>query len=118
MQLFVALTRWTDYIAGLLACAEIDERAHEAVVAKAEAVVILRGTGEKDDKVTRARAERETDPTVLKWRAKLDEAYIYRKAMQVMFTSAERDAAVVSRELTRRVGKRENNERRADRWRP
>jgi hypothetical protein len=36
----------------------------------------------------------------------------------VLFSSTERDAAVVSRELTRRVGRREDHERRERRWQP
>lgn len=117
MALMVALTRWTDYLAGSLAEAEVDERSVESVLQRAEATVLLRSwTGDKDDRITIAKAERDLDPDVREWRQKLDVAHAVKKLTAVMFTSAERDAALVSRELTRRVGRRETNERRVDRW--
>lgn len=117
MELFVKLTRWTDYLSGQVALAEIEERSTESVVTTAEATVMLRDwTGDKEDRVTIARAQRDMDPEVIEWRQKYAEAHAYKKLLLVRYQSAERDAAVVSRELTRRVGRRESNERRADRW--
>lgn len=119
MKLFVALTRWTDYLAGALAEAEVDERSVESVLQRAEATVLLRSwTGDKDDRITISKAQRDLDPDVVEWRQKLDVAHAVKKLTAVLFTSAERDAAVASRELTRRVGRRDSNERRADRWKP
>lgn len=116
MRLFVALTRWTDYIGGQVALAEIDVREIEAVLTQAEATVLISNwTGAKEDRVAIARAERDVDETVVDFRTKLDVAVAYKKLMGTVYDSAERDAAVVSRELTRRVG-REPHDRRADRW--
>jgi hypothetical protein len=117
MKLFVALTRWTDYLAGCVALAAVDERSAESVLQRAEATVLLRDWGGgKDDRVTIAKAQRSQDAEVQKWQGEYDVAHAYRKLVDVMFTSAERDASVVSRELTRRVGRRESNERRTNRW--
>ncbi len=116
MRLFVALTRWTDYLAGQVAMAEVDLRALEAVLSTAENTVLLRDwTGAKEDRVTIAKAERANDPVVQEWRQKVDTAWAYRKLMLVIYESTERDAALCSRELSRRTG-RESIERRADRW--
>jgi hypothetical protein len=68
--------------------------------------------------VTLAKAERDLDPDVRDWRLKLDVAHNVKKLTAVLFTSTERDAALVSRELSRRIGRKETNERRVDRWQP
>lgn len=117
MRLFVGLTRWTDHLAVEVGLAEVEERSLERIVARAEAMVLLKNwSGGKDDRVTVAKAERSLDETVVEWQDKLDVAYARRKLMQVMFQAAERDAALCSRELTRRTGRHEPNSRRADRW--
>lgn len=119
MGLFVALTRWTDYLAGAVAEAEIEERAAEAVLNKAQALVLLRDWGGgRDERVTLAKAQRDIDPEVEKRQELYDTAHAKRKMVTVLFSSTERDAAVVSRELTRRVGRREDHERRERRWQP
>lgn len=118
MRLFVALTRWTDYFGGQVALAEIDVREIESLLSYAEATVLLSNwTGAKEDRVTMARAERDTDEEVVDLRNKLEVATAYKKLMATIYESAERDAALVSRELTRRVG-REAPERRERRWSP
>jgi hypothetical protein len=119
MGLFVALTRWTDHLAGAVAEAEIEERAAEAILNKAQALVLLRDWGGgRDDKVTLAKAQRDVDPEVEKRQELYDTAHAKRKMIAVLFSSTERDAAVVSRELTRRVGRREDHDRRVSRWTP
>lgn len=118
MKLFVRLTRWADYLSGQLALAEIDEQSIAAVLRVAEATSLIRNWGGgRDDRVAIAKAERDTDPAVTEWSDKLQVAHARRKLLGVMFTNMERDAALVSRELTRRVG-REPTSRRADRWNP
>lgn len=119
MQLFVALTRWTDHLAGRVAEAEVDERAAEAVLNKAQSLVLLSNwSGAAGDRVTLAKAQRDVDPEVEKRQGLYDTAHAYRKMLSVLFASTERDAAVVSRELTRRVGRREDHDRRTSRWQP
>lgn len=120
MRLFVALTRWTDFYAGQLAMAEVEMTYSDQVLEQVKATVLLRkwASATKDDRVTIAKAEVLTDPDVDECQGVYDTAYARKKMLAVYFENAERDAAVVSRELTRRVGRKESNERRADRWKP
>lgn len=119
MRLFVSLSRWADYVNGQLALAAINERHAEGLLATAEATALVRDwKGGRDDKVTLAKAERENDPDVIACKEDLRHAYARRKLVEVIFTNAERDSAVVSRELTRRIGRLEVNERRTARWQP
>lgn len=119
MDLFVRYTRWADYANGQLALAMIEERAAEALLASAEATALVGNWGGgKDDSVNVAKAKRELDPEVIKMRDEHQVAYARRKIIESIFTNAERDSAVVSRELTRRVGRMEVNERRTNRWQP
>lgn len=119
MALFVALTRWTDHLAVAVAEAEITERAAEAILSKAQALVLLGNwAGGRDERVTMAKAQRDVDPEVEKRQELFDVCHAKRKMIQTLYGSTERDAAVVSRELTRRVGRREDHDRRASRWTP
>lgn len=119
MDLFVKLNHWGNYLAGQLAEAEIDERTAEHLleVAEASALVLAWSGRTKEDTITLAKAQRESDPKVQSARDDLQVVYARRKLLGVMFSSAEKDAAVVSRELTRRVG-RNDRESRESRWRP
>lgn len=119
MKLFVSLTRWADYANGQLALAMINERYAEGLLVTAEATALVRDWGGgRDDKVTLAKAERENDPDVKACKEDLAVCYARRKLIESIFTNAERDSAVVSRELTRRIGRLEVNDRRVSRWTP
>lgn len=122
MRLFVALTRWTDYYAVAMAVSEIDLTFAKTVLDKAEAVAMLKAfqavTPKSDRSTTIAKAEALSDEEVEHWQEAYDVAYATKKLTTVYYEATERDAAVASRELTRRVGKRENNERRTARWTP
>ena len=116
MELLVLFTRWADYSGARLAMAFADERTAEAAhdLAKAKASVRDWG-GTKDDRVTVAKARTETDDEVVTTRQAVLDAYAYRKLTEAVFDAHVRDAAVVSRELTRRVD-REAPECRGHRW--
>ncbi len=109
------LTRWADYSGAQLAMAAVDERVAEALHDKAKAISVVRDWGGKDDRVNVAKARLETDEDVVTTRQALLDAYAYRKILEVRYEAYVRDAAVVSRELTRRVD-REAPERRSHRW--
>jgi hypothetical protein len=68
-------------------------------------------------KVTVTRAQTATSKTMQAARDRQLEAYATRKMTQVVFANCERVVALISRELTRRVG-REGTERRMNRWQP
>lgn len=112
----VELTRWADFLGGRLALAEVHERGASYIVEVAEATAFVGSwRGLKDDRVTAAKAERTLDPDVAEARDALQVAYAKRKLYAAMFEAAQRDAAVVSRELTRRT-EMEPATRRSDRW--
>lgn len=101
-----------------VAAAEIDERAAEEVQEAAEATALIRDWGgTKEERVTVAKAHRLVDPDVAEQRQKVLDQYAYRKLIGVLFTNVERDAFIVSRELTRRTGSLEAKPRRESRWR-
>lgn len=107
---------WADYLSVRLGLAEIDERFKEAVVKKTEALALVSSHPEKG-KMTLAKAERYLDDDAESAREELDEAYSYRKLLSLLFGKVERDSALVSRELTRRVG-REPHAGRERKWTP
>lgn len=86
---------------------------------KAQAMVLLSNwTGPKEDRVVVAKAQRDTDPEVTARREEHLRRYAVRKLTAMLFSNAERDASVVSRELSRRIGRQEVHERRVNKWTP
>jgi len=119
MDQFVKFTRWTDYFQNQLAIEEIYERYADAEVRRLEGLYMA---ANKPDRVTEAvtwvRAQMESDRTIQEARDAHRIIYARRKLKQMLFESAERDAAVVSRELTRRTDAKSPGYRRADRGAP
>jgi len=116
MELFTELTSWASYMAGQLACSQIDERASQRILDLAVATALLSGwKGGSDARVTVAKATIVTDVEVQRLRQTLDERYAYRKLVEVLSTNVERDATLVSREITRR-GTSEPRRNRSDKW--
>lgn len=119
MNLFVQFTRWTDYFQNQLAIEEVFEHHAEMEVKKLEGLYMTRNRPERaSEAVTWVRAQMETDPEIQSARGELKVFYARRKLKQMLFESAERDAAVVSRELTRRTDAKSPGYRRADRGAP
>jgi hypothetical protein len=118
MTLFMQFTAWTNYAAMALAEAEVEEAQAESRMGfeEAQSMVAL-WTGDKTDRVTIARAQRNLNPKVQRAVQELLTAKATRKMTAVMFTNCERCAQLVSRELSRRIG-RNDGERRAMRWSP
>lgn len=119
MDLFVRFTRWTDYFQNQLAIEEIYEHHAEMEIRRLEGLYLTRNRPEKaSEAVTWVRASMETDPEIRHYRDALKLYYARRKLKQMLFESSERDAAVVSRELTRRTDVKNPGYRRADRGAP
>ena len=119
MALFVGLTRWTDFLQNQTAIEEIRERYADGDVRKLEGLFMTANKPERaSEAVTWVRAQMELDPEVQRARDVHRVVYARRKLKQMLFESAERDAAVVSRELTRRTDTRSPGYRRADRGAP
>jgi hypothetical protein len=118
MGLFSRYIAWQNYVAVKHVEAEIHEADTETALRYAEATGLVESwTGAKEDRVTVAKAERELDPDVRDARQAYDRARARRKMLGVLTANMERAAALISRELTRRVG-REPVERRQQRWNP
>lgn len=104
MAIYTELISWADYLGMQLAMAQIDEKHAESVQAVAEAKVLSKGwSGKATDRVAVAKAEMALDPAVQRAQQDYLDAYAYRKLVEVLFVNVERDAAAVSRELTRRT---------------
>lgn len=111
MDLLVRLTRWADFSGGQLALAEVDETYAEALIDKLKALGYVRAG---DDKVTKARAEMQLE---VEYQAAVQDkltCYARRKLLTARHGAFERDAAVVSRELSRRI-ERDPSQRRTAR---
>jgi hypothetical protein len=119
MNLFVMFTRWADYLQNQLAIEEIHERYADAEVRRLEGLYMIANKPERvSEAVTWVRAGMESDPDIAKARDVLKVTYARRKLKSMLFEGAERDAAVVSRELTRRGDDKSPGFRRADRNAP
>jgi len=119
MNLFVQLTRWCDFFQMQLAIEEIYEHQAEMELKKLEGLYLTRNRPEKaSEAVTWVRAQMESDPEIRQVRDALKLYYARRKLKQMLFEGAERDASVVSRELTRRTDVKNPGYRRADRGEP
>lgn len=113
MEHFSRQIAWQNFFATQVAQAEILEAEAEAEMKIQEAMAMLSSS----KKVTEARVERDTNPKVIDTRKIYMQAHARRKMLQVSMENRERCANLISRELTRRVG-REGNQRRSDRWTP
>jgi hypothetical protein len=116
MELFAQFVAWQNYANTEFVQAEIAEERALSHQKHVEAVAMLT-LNPQVGKVTVARAEQAASPEVERARQNYLNAYAQRKMTQLVMDNCERCAALVSRELTRRVG-REPLERRQMRWNP
>ena len=113
MVLYSLLTAWADFISTQVSCAQIDERATEKKLSHAENLLMI-ASGDKGDRVTYARAQVAADEYIISLKDEVEEAHAYRKLVESLASNVERDAALVSRELTRRTSSR--NRTSPSRW--
>lgn len=78
---------------------------------------LVRGKGKSEGSVTLAKQETLQDPELQTLQQDKDNIYARRKILQVMYGNISGDAALVSRELTRRT-ERGRHEGRVDRYTP
>lgn len=113
MQLLVSLTNWAAYARGQLALASIEEQDAEGTLALAQARAAARARGERT--VAAQKAVAADDPAVHAAMAVVAQAYGDRKGLEAVVDALEAKARVVSRDLTRRTGMRDT-ENRAAKW--
>ena len=116
MSLFSRFTRWADYFSVLVALDEVKEKFAEDEVRRLEDLFMLANRPERPQsgELTMIKASMEGDAEIAAARQEFRVVYAHRTLIQVFFEAAERDAAVLSRELTRRTEMEPYN-RRADR---
>jgi hypothetical protein len=116
MILFSEFTSWLNYAAVRFAEAEVEEERAEASLKYAEATQLV-AAAPKQGTVTTAKAAGVINPVVQTARDRALDAYALRKMTSVMFGNCERCVNLISRELSRRIG-RDGPERRQQRWNP
>lgn len=103
--LFTQLTAWSNFVAGQLAAAQVDEHVLNKKKDSLEAKLFLDkdNTKVKGERVTLIKAQVAADSRVEDLENQLTHAYAYRKMVEVVANNFERDVALVSREITRRT---------------
>lgn len=112
MDFFFCFTEWTSYAQTQLASAVAQERGAEIEAARVKARALpryMKGT------VTAAKAAAAEDADVVAAENNLYRVYCVRVLMEPVLARAERSAAALSRELSRR-GARASVDRRASKW--
>lgn len=119
MELFSQYVQWQNYAAVEFTRAEVAEEEAERNVKRLEAEHMVLNWSAAKDKVTLARAQQAVDPAIDAAKSEQLRTYAHRKMAQVVYENCERCSNLVSRELTRRVGGRQERIRgRHDRWNP
>lgn len=111
IELFRQLTEWLNYMGTQVAAAEVDEHYAEGVVDKYKALVTLGNKSEKTVSVMKAAQYEDVD--FLEATEEFTRAYSFRKLAQAAYQNADRKSFLVSRELTRRVGRNDRDNRSA-----
>jgi hypothetical protein len=117
MRAFAHFVAWQNYAASELAIAEVTEAQAEGALKFEEAQHMVTNWSQARDKVTVARAQMALSKRVETARSDVLKAYARRKLAAVVYENCERGANLISRELSRRIG-RDAVERRAARWQP
>lgn len=115
MRLLVVFNGWADYAAGVVAGFDSDEEDLERELNREKSAASLRNSALRT--VTAQKAAALSDPAVEKLGDEYQLVRGSRKFAAVVRDSAEHKGAIVSRELTRRVG-RHDREARGNRWNP
>lgn len=113
MTLFVELTEYSNYAATQLAFAEIDEKHALGKAADKHNELMAAASGAGASKVTFQKSQANANPEYLALRDEADFASAYRTLMKTVYENLDRDARVVSREVSRRIS---SPEPRASRW--
>ena len=105
MSLYSQMVSWVNYAKAEVVQAEVIEENTLSALRQTEAVALISQWDDtnKGDTVTMAKARRDVDPEVVDCGDKHREARAYRKMVDTVFDHCERNAMVLSRELSRRI---------------
>lgn len=101
MMLYSEFTAWSDYLSVQVACAATDEKTAQSALDVLEAKALFDKTS-SGNKITEARSAVKFEDEVIQQKAIVAELEAYRKLTEALYNSLERDAQLLSRELTRR----------------
>jgi hypothetical protein len=111
MSLFQKSTAWLEWIGAQLAVAEVDEKYAESTLDQAKAYNAIANKSEKT--VTAAKAKLYENQDFLDAQDAYQASYAFRKLNATMYAAEERNNSYYSRELTRRVGRNDKDNRMA-----
>lgn len=97
-----------------MAAAQVDEKFADATLERIKALSAVANKTEKT--VTAAKARVYEDEEFVEAQEAYHTAYAFRKLVEAMYNNTDRKAALVSRELTRRVGRSDRDNRAAGRF--
>lgn len=105
MSVYSETVAWVNYAKAELAKAEILEEGALSALRQTEAEALLAqwDSVNKGDRVTMAKARRDIDPLVVEHHQRHLQSRAYRKMVNTVFDRGERNAHVLSRELSRRI---------------
>lgn len=104
MELFNKLTQWCGYIATNVTMLEVAEDDAQARLKMSESMFIVRNVGPGEPGIMRAQRERDLDPEVMRLRNEVLYCHAKVKITSTLFENTERSIALISRELSRRIG--------------
>lgn len=104
MDLFNRMTTWCNYMAMQLTLFEVREDDAEAILKVVESKYVVANTTAGERGLQRALRERDLDDEVIKSRDKVRALHTRVKMTRTLFENTERSIALVSRELSRRIG--------------
>ena len=110
MNKYAEFVAWANYAKSVLVQAEIEEEQAEHDLKLVEAHSLIEEwsvTTAKKDTVTAAKARRDLSENVVGARQRLLNARAYRKLIDSVYDRCEKSGAVLSRELSRRIGLKE-----------
>ena len=116
MEEFALFTAWADYASAQVGLAVIAERAAELELEWQMSLHVSDAPTKKT--ITTIKAEALQNSDVYAARKKVEEAYAYRRVVSDLADRYERDAAVLSRELTRRTSEGSVKAARREKWKP
>jgi hypothetical protein len=116
MRLFAEVTAWANYAQGQAVIADAEEERLEALLKRRKTMGML-GEWDINPKmtVTQARARAQEDASLYDLEEEFLAARALHKLTEMVFKRFDRDASLLSRELTRRT-EMANKEGRAGRW--
>ena len=105
MSLYSQMVSWVNYAKAEVVQAEVIEENTLSALRQTEAFALISQWDDtnKGDTVTMAKARRDVDPEVVDCGDNHRAARAYRKMVDTVFDRCERNAMVLSRELSRRI---------------